>query len=117
MDNNTGEEPSHDVDNASSLEVPLGHEKAKLLALPSPIDILGLEKGSWRSWLSVSSWIVAASLGVMKAGLRFKVCQLPNSYLPNSEIPDLAERVNQVTSPIEAYYPDMSYWKRRRLLI
>src|SRR5271168_4927259 len=103
MDNNTGEEPSHDVDNASSLKVPLGHEKAKLLALPSPIDVLGPEEGSWWSWLSVSLWIVAASLGVMKAGLRFNVCRLPNCYLPNSEISDLAERVNHYISPELSY--------------
>lgn len=38
---------------------PLAHDKAKLLALPSPIDVLGPEEGSWRSWLSFTSWIVA----------------------------------------------------------
>ena len=37
---------------------PLTHDKAKLLALPSPIDVLGPEEGSWRSWLSFASWIV-----------------------------------------------------------
>jgi hypothetical protein len=44
-------------DNGSS--GPLAHDKAKLLALPSPIDVLGPEEGSWRSWLSLASWIVA----------------------------------------------------------
>lgn len=38
---------------------PLAHDKAKLLALPSPIDVLGPEEGSWRSWLSITSWMVA----------------------------------------------------------
>ena len=38
---------------------PLAHEKAKLLALPSPIEVLGPEEGSWRNWLSLSSWIEA----------------------------------------------------------
>ena len=38
---------------------PLAHDKAKLLALPSPIDVLGPEEGSWRSWLSIRSWMVA----------------------------------------------------------
>ena len=44
-------------DNGSS--GPLAHDQVKLLALPSPIDILGPEEGSWRSWLSLASWIVA----------------------------------------------------------
>jgi hypothetical protein len=37
---------------------PLAHDKAKLLALPSPIDVLGPEEGSWRNWFSYTSWIV-----------------------------------------------------------
>lgn len=53
-DNDTGDERSHDTNN-----VTLAHETAKLLALPSPIDVLGPEEGSWRSWLSLSSWVVA----------------------------------------------------------
>ena len=35
----------------------LAHDKAKLLALPSPIDVLGPEEGSWRNWFSFTSWI------------------------------------------------------------
>jgi len=31
-------------------------------------------------------------LGVMKDELRFNICKLPSSYLPNSEVHDLAER-------------------------
>jgi hypothetical protein len=38
---------------------PLAHDQVKLLALPSPIDVLGPEEGSWRSWLSLASWMVA----------------------------------------------------------
>lgn len=53
MDNGSGD------DNGSSAGGPLAHDKAKLLALPSPIDILGPEEGSWRSWFSLTSWIVA----------------------------------------------------------
>ena len=52
MDNSTG-------DDSGSAGGPLAHDKAQLLALPSPIDILGPEEGSWRSWLSLTSWIVA----------------------------------------------------------
>ncbi|KAF8815160.1 kinase-like protein [Phlegmacium glaucopus] len=50
MDNDTGDEFSHDINNA--------HEKAKLLALPSPTDVFGPEEGSWRSWLSLSWWLM-----------------------------------------------------------
>ena len=53
--NGTGD----DDNNGSSGGGPLAHDKAKLLALPSPIDVLGPEEGSWRSWLSFASWIVA----------------------------------------------------------
>ena len=58
MDNSGG---TGDADNNGSSGGgggPLAHDKAKLLALPSPIDVLGPEEGSWRSWLSFASWIV-----------------------------------------------------------
>ncbi|KAF8157058.1 kinase-like domain-containing protein [Crassisporium funariophilum] len=38
-------------------EIALAPEKARLLALPSPIDVLGPEEGSWRSWMSTKGWI------------------------------------------------------------
>ena len=44
-----------------------------------------------------------ASLGVMKDGLQFNICRLPTSYLPNSEIYDLAERVKKYISPELSY--------------
>jgi len=44
-----------------------------------------------------------ASLGVMEDGLRFDICQLPSSYLRNSEISDLDERVKESISPELSY--------------
>ena len=44
-----------------------------------------------------------ASLGVMKDGLQFNICRLPTSYLPNSEIHDLPERVKKYISPELSY--------------
>ena len=44
-----------------------------------------------------------ASLGVMKDALQFNICRLPTSYLPNSEIHDLAERVKKYISPELSY--------------
>ena len=44
-----------------------------------------------------------ASLGVMKDGLQFNICRLPTSYLPNSEIHDLTERVKRYISPELSY--------------
>ena len=35
--------------------------------------------------------LAGASLGVMQDGLKFNICQLSTSYLPNSKIPDLDE--------------------------
>jgi len=39
-----------------------------------------------------------ASLGVLKYQLRFNICSLESSYLPNSAIPDLEERVKESVS-------------------
>ncbi|KAH7907518.1 hypothetical protein BJ138DRAFT_1014364, partial [Hygrophoropsis aurantiaca] len=36
-----------------------------------------------------------SSLRVMEHGLRFNICKLPSSYLRNSEVEDLQERINQ----------------------
>ena len=44
-----------------------------------------------------------ASLGVMKDELQFNICQLPTSYLPNSAILDLAERIKKHISPELSY--------------
>ncbi|KIN99085.1 hypothetical protein M404DRAFT_155993, partial [Pisolithus tinctorius Marx 270] len=42
---------------------------------------------------SESSNLAYASLQVLAKGLRFNICRLENSYLRNSQIPDLAERI------------------------
>jgi AAA ATPase domain len=47
--------------------------------------------------------LVAASLGVMKDELEFNICQLPSSYLSNSEIPDFDHLVKKRISPELSY--------------
>ncbi|KAG1772206.1 hypothetical protein EV702DRAFT_1246600 [Suillus placidus] len=42
---------------------------------------------------SVQNDLAFASLRVMERGLRFNICSLENSYLPNSSIPDLEKRI------------------------
>ena len=44
-----------------------------------------------------------ASLELMKDSLQFNICRLPTSYLPNSEIRDLAERLKKYISPELSY--------------
>jgi hypothetical protein len=44
-----------------------------------------------------------ASLRVMEHGLRFNICDLKSSYLPNSEDPGLQERVRKYTPPHLSY--------------
>ena len=44
-----------------------------------------------------------ACLGVMKAELRFNICRLPSSYLPNSEVLDLSERIQENITPQLSY--------------
>ena len=44
-----------------------------------------------------------ASLELMKDDLQFNICRLPTSYIPNSEIHDLAERVKKYISPELSY--------------
>ena len=39
----------------------------------------------------------------MKDQLRFNICNLPSSYLPNSKVPDLAQQINKNTSPELSY--------------
>jgi len=43
------------------------------------------------------------SLRVMKAGLRFNICSLESSYLPNSAIPGLEQRVKKSIPPELSY--------------
>jgi hypothetical protein len=52
---------------------------------------------------SVQSDLAFASLRVMKHGLRFNICSLENSYLPNSSVPDLEKRVKESISPELSY--------------
>ncbi|PPQ90302.1 hypothetical protein CVT25_013271 [Psilocybe cyanescens] len=47
--------------------------------------------------------LAGASLGVMKDGLKFNICQLQSSYLANDEIPDLYERVKKCIPPELSY--------------
>ena len=47
--------------------------------------------------------LAGASLGVMQVGLQFNICRLPTSYLPNSEISDLDDRIKQYISPELSY--------------
>ncbi|KAH9487249.1 Vegetative incompatibility protein HET-E-1 [Psilocybe cubensis] len=42
--------------------------------------------------------LATASLSIMKEQLRFNICQLPSSYLPNSEVEDLDQRINDCIS-------------------
>ena len=42
--------------------------------------------------------LAGASLGVMQQGLQFNICQLSTSYLPNSEVSDLGERIKKYIS-------------------
>ena len=47
--------------------------------------------------------LAGASLGIMKDGLQFNICQLPTSHLPNSRISDLDERIREYISPELSY--------------
>jgi hypothetical protein len=46
----------------------------------------------------VKSDLAFASLRIMERGLRFNICSLESSYLPNSIVPDLEERVKESIS-------------------
>jgi len=43
--------------------------------------------------------VAVASLSVMQAGLRFNICGLETSYVPNSEVADLGKRVEENIPP------------------
>ncbi|KAF8342414.1 WD40 repeat-like protein [Amanita rubescens] len=52
----------------------------------------------------VQESLAVSCLLVMENGLRFNICQIPTSYLPNSKIPDLYDRtVKECISPELAY--------------
>src|SRR6267154_675577 len=70
------------------------------------LDFLTDKKRSGEFFVDTSridSELAYTSLGVLEGGLRFNICQLPNSYLPNSEISDLDNRVRQNISPELSY--------------
>jgi len=50
-----------------------------------------------------SGGLAFGSLRVMRAGLRFNICSLESSYLPNSAIPDLEQRVKESVPPELSY--------------
>jgi hypothetical protein len=54
--------------------------------------------------------LAMACLGVMKDELRFDMCQFPSSYLRNSEVDDLEERVVKSISPALKY--SCRFWTR-----
>ena len=47
--------------------------------------------------------IAVASLSVMQAGLRFNICGLQTSYVPNSEVPNLDKKVEENIPPYLLY--------------
>ena len=51
----------------------------------------------------IHSPLAFASLGIMKEKLKFNICDLPSSYLPNSEVLDLKDRIKKCISVELAY--------------
>ena len=80
----------------------------------SPVQLL---HGSFRDFLTdrtrsgeffvdlngVHQELARSSLASMKHGLRFNICGLESSYLRNSDIPDLAQRIRERISPHLSY--------------
>jgi len=52
---------------------------------------------------SIQRDVTFASLRVMERGLRFNICSLESSYLPNSAVSDLEKRVKESISPELSY--------------
>jgi hypothetical protein len=63
----------------------------------------------------IHSDLAMACLGVMKTELRFDMCQFPSSYLRNSEVDDLEERVLKSISPALRY--SCRFWTRHLSLV
>ena len=51
----------------------------------------------------INNDLAFASLGIMMRKLQFNICDLPTSYLPNSEVLDLDDRVKKCIPPELAY--------------
>jgi len=69
-------------------------------------EFLTEEKRSGEFFVDVSTIdtsLVTASLLIMKHELRYNICQLPSSYLQNSEVVDLEERIKKYISPQLSY--------------
>jgi hypothetical protein len=69
-------------------------------------DFLTDERSSGEFFIELSKAqhdLAFASLRVMKDGLRFNICDLKSSYLPNSEDPGLQERVKKCILPHLSY--------------
>ena len=47
--------------------------------------------------------LAISALASMKIGLQFNICGLQSSYLPNSDVPDLAQRIRKRISPHLSY--------------
>ena len=69
-------------------------------------DFLTDESRSNKFFVNLSSIqrdVTFASLRVMERGLRFNICSLESSYLPNSAVSDLEKRVKESISPELSY--------------
>ncbi|KAG2343516.1 hypothetical protein BDR05DRAFT_963087 [Suillus weaverae] len=69
-------------------------------------DFLTDESSSGEFFIDLSKAqqdLAFASLRVMEHGLRFNICGLKSSYLPNSEVPGLRERVQKCIPPHLSY--------------
>ena len=53
--------------------------------------------------MPVQENLAFSCLLVMKNGLRFNICQMPSSYLPNSKVPNLDARIKEHISPELSY--------------
>jgi hypothetical protein len=67
---------------------------------PSEIDddvgrLIHALRTSWSAMMPANQhrWTSSACLDELRQGLKFNICRLESSYLPNCRIPDLTERV------------------------
>ncbi|EJD02390.1 WD40 repeat-like protein [Fomitiporia mediterranea MF3/22] len=78
---------------------------------PSFLDFVGSKNRSGRFWMAAAELdgiMARRCLEIMLNGLRFNICNLETSYLPNSEVVDLPKRVNEYI-PRQLQY-SCSYW-------
>ena len=77
--------------------------------LTSPADVnhvidMSCDKASYHALLTQSCFNIMMS----PSGLRFNICQLPSSFLLDSEVPDLAHRIQENISDVLRYCSH--YW-------